>query len=666
MRVKRLIVTSFLVLCLSLALAGPAAGQDITDLVFCIDGSGSLGAGGWQTQIAGTAAALLNQIPHNGTVRITVIQFSDGSQTVVGPVIVTNANADALADQITALPFPGGMTNTASCLNQAVTELDGLMPPSTRRVIDVSTDGQPNRPVMNPGPAALQAADAAMAAGVDQINALGIGLGNGGQMFLDTLVRPQTGTPGDGFVINIDNLNTYEEAIAEKVAREIDICARLDDFEATCATDASGVVNVTLTFTNFLTDENDIPFDAEHVWITDPSLVGGPALSVTPNYFSFQNDPICSAADPNCPDPTRTVSFAVTGAPDGGQMQFTFELHDEDLEPCCEEIFIIELPDCDCGQVLFEDVHCHWRWPPPPLFHYTFRFQNLFTEVVEEIRLTPTAPQSPDIGFNPNIIDGLALQPPPVAGTATNTVEIVGPSAVEGQHVEFLISTHNANGQCCSIRSEIDLPFCPWRRHWPHVSLPFSQEIFVENLEVGFEVRGLGPSGHGVKIPTEQAAGAVVSLGISASDTVEGSHVRFEASGSIQGFDEVLSGVTVSSVPGGTQATVDSSLGLVGAVEFYLHGQIVLATSLDGSNSVTLPEGLWPSGLAFQGSDGAIALTLPEAVMLTVAGQPVVANQIVFGIATAIFADALTEIAITGGGIEALTLDTAIYPIDGR
>lgn len=669
MRMKRFVMASLLVLFLSLFGSGMAAGQEITDLVFCMDGSSSLGDDGWEAQIEGTAAALLNVIPHNGTVRITIIQFSSNSTTEIGPVLVTAANAADLAQAILDLEHDSQSTNTASCIDQAVMELDGLMPESSTQIIDVSTDGLPftngsSQPAYD---LALEASQNAIDAGIDQVNALGIMLGTDGEEFLDQLIQPQTGEPGDGFVINIDELEAYEDAIADKVERELELCARLDDYDATCTTDASGQVQVTLTFTNFLTDENGVPFDAEHVWITDPVLVGDPGavVTVTPNYFPFISDPICSAADPACMDATRTITFTVDGAPDGGTLQFAFELHDEDYEPCCEEIFEIELPDCDCGQVTRERVWCVWSWPfLTPNFFYNFTFQNLYDEVVEEIRLTPIAPPFPSIQFNPNIIDGLSLAPPPIAGSTNNTVQVLGPAAVQGQTVEFLISSHNENGICCSIPREITLPYrCFWRPK-PYPYPVDTKEISIRPLELGFEVVGFGRSGHGVKIPVEGAAGVVVNLGVTDATAVEGASLRLEGTGLVQGRESTLGGITVVSSREGTQVAMDSAIGRAGTVELYLGGKQVLGASLDGSNSVTLPGGAWPSSVAVNGRDGAISLALPQGAMVGVGGKAVAADHVVFGVDAFVGVDALTGVTLTADGIEAVAIDAQVYPGD--
>ena len=199
--------------------AGNCVSQDeavALDLAMCMDASGSVSWSEFQLQLEGTAAAIENPeiIPHDGTVRVSALQFSSRTRVELPPTVVTRDNAEQVAAQVRGIRKLGGGTSIHSCINSATALITQAEPASAIKVIDVSTDGRSSRS------AAIRAAEAARDAGVDTLNAIGVGRGID-YTLLESIVFPQPAGGERGFVLTIDNYDEYEAAIAGKVSREV-------------------------------------------------------------------------------------------------------------------------------------------------------------------------------------------------------------------------------------------------------------------------------------------------------------------------------------------------------------------------------------------------------------------------------------------------------------
>ena len=173
-------------------LSGGAAGEagGATDLIFVLDGSGSIAGADWTLQLEGVAAALENPaiVPVDGSVAVAVVQFSSAAQTEVALTKITSAGvASTMATQVRALTQLGGGTAMELGIDQGVAAA-GNGSAGARQVIVLSTDGAPNDAQL-----ALAAADAAIQAGIEELHALGVGSG-ADMTFLNTLVRNGTAT----------------------------------------------------------------------------------------------------------------------------------------------------------------------------------------------------------------------------------------------------------------------------------------------------------------------------------------------------------------------------------------------------------------------------------------------------------------------------------------
>ena len=212
-----------------------------TQLGFLVDASGSIGATNFNTMRSGYAAALA-ALPTDGSIQLTVVTFASGVTTVVQPTIVTAASLPGILSNINAMTYSGGTTATAAGIN-AIT---GLMTSasagfnrSLNSMINIATDGEPNDNNNNPRQAALNAANAAKAAGIDALTAEGIGASldvgflqdmvfspingpcnNCGTVLADgtTPPNPMTSNP---WVLRVNDFNDFPVAINAKVQASI-------------------------------------------------------------------------------------------------------------------------------------------------------------------------------------------------------------------------------------------------------------------------------------------------------------------------------------------------------------------------------------------------------------------------------------------------------------
>jgi hypothetical protein len=147
-----IIAALLVVVALSLPLVSAPAvvanGGVQAQLAMILDGSGSIGSGSWNIMLNGLAAAVNNTqcIPHDGTVELTVIQFSTDAALEVGPVVITDANADDVADDIMNIIQMGGTTCISCGFCLAADELHNSpnFDPSLKQAINLVTDGDPN------------------------------------------------------------------------------------------------------------------------------------------------------------------------------------------------------------------------------------------------------------------------------------------------------------------------------------------------------------------------------------------------------------------------------------------------------------------------------------------------------------------------------------------
>ncbi len=216
-------------------------------LVIILDGSGSIPNADFSTMINGIANALSDPavVPQNGTIEVGLVQFSSnltdpttripGAFLEVPMTIVTAQNISNIATRIKATVKGGGFTPMVSGIRLAAAVATGdKARPGARQVFNVISDGQPNRP-SPPSEAqkqTLEARDEAVRAGLDQLDAEGIGDVERDPEFKDFLLQlvwPQPGVvappfpPGhkNGFVIIVKTFADLENALKQKLVATI-------------------------------------------------------------------------------------------------------------------------------------------------------------------------------------------------------------------------------------------------------------------------------------------------------------------------------------------------------------------------------------------------------------------------------------------------------------
>lgn len=179
------VITAFAV-CFTGAISPPlavAAGPDTRDIIFSLDGSGSIDSSDWQLQKDGYSAAVQDAVtfPRDGSIAVGVNQWSDPSSARVEVplgVIDSQADVNALVSAIQGITQIGSSTDPVSGLELATQQLVNGGRQGDWRVC-MSSDG-----VQNDGNGTIQNAAAdARRAGVDRFSVVGIeDGGNGAQL----------------------------------------------------------------------------------------------------------------------------------------------------------------------------------------------------------------------------------------------------------------------------------------------------------------------------------------------------------------------------------------------------------------------------------------------------------------------------------------------------
>jgi hypothetical protein len=192
------------------------------ELALVVDVSGSIDSNEFNLQRTGYVNAFSNPMIHNliantpGGIAVALIYWSGASQhqLAVGWTQLTDAtsaNAFAAAIGSAGRPF-SGLTAPGSAINCIVPLFGSNNFVGDKLVIDVSGDG-----ARNDGDNTLDARNAALAAGIDQINGLPI-LGETGLLaFYQNNIQGGSGS----FTLPASSFDDFEAAITVKLAREI-------------------------------------------------------------------------------------------------------------------------------------------------------------------------------------------------------------------------------------------------------------------------------------------------------------------------------------------------------------------------------------------------------------------------------------------------------------
>jgi hypothetical protein len=257
-----LVTISFALLLLGLLPGASVAQGPGTQMVLLIDGSASIVSGDFTIMKQGIAAAVAdpNCLPQNGSVELSVVQFSNAAVVNVAPTVIDS--------QLTATNFAAAVagitqqaafaTNYQAAFDLARTTITGSPNFATAsfQAINMSTDGAPNQPPGDPQGAAVTARNAAISAGVDEIDVEAINMTpTATEWIRANIVYPQPGniappfTPG--WVIPIPDFQVYASSLCQKFQEVVppEINVEKSSTTATIAT-AGQVVPYTFVVTN--------------------------------------------------------------------------------------------------------------------------------------------------------------------------------------------------------------------------------------------------------------------------------------------------------------------------------------------------------------------------------------------------------------------------------
>jgi hypothetical protein len=287
---------------ISVALLLSAGRADAVELCAAVDGSWSLSSQEFRVQLDGLISAVEDQdiIPPNKGVTLSVVQFAWGARLEVPPTLI---NSDAAVDQV-VLQIDGAMndfghrTDIVSAIELCMQQ---FIDPSDEWVIDISTDGMHS---VSFGTDPITAREAAVLAGLDVLNAIGVG--GADTDVLDDLVWPQPAAdpPARGFTVYVESFDGFVDAMREKVRDEISFPVAVDIKPTSCPnpldTGSPGVLPVAILGT--------ADFDVLQV---DPGTVA--LEGITPLCWNYED----VAAPFDSSQPQDSCTSCTTSGPDG-------------------------------------------------------------------------------------------------------------------------------------------------------------------------------------------------------------------------------------------------------------------------------------------------------------------------------------------------------------
>lgn len=212
----------------SIFTATGARAAPLLDVIFVLDGSGSISAADYQTQIDATKgyiSTLQNGVPGidrdpgppvapdllGADLNVGLVQFSTNAVLdlgLTGNLAAANSALDAMSQQF-------GQTNHAAAFALAASELSANGRAGAQQAIVLVTDGEANQPGGNPLIAAISAADGAKS---DGILIFTIGVGNDVDLF--HLAAYSSGPDFVAGINDYDALDTVTSQIAETLLIE--------------------------------------------------------------------------------------------------------------------------------------------------------------------------------------------------------------------------------------------------------------------------------------------------------------------------------------------------------------------------------------------------------------------------------------------------------------
>jgi hypothetical protein len=240
------------------------------------------------------------------------------------------------------------------------------------------------------------------------------------------------GSPANGIWIDTDqDLSIYDKwKLGDVEVSCPPMCGDLNDVRISCVADEDGWTgcwDYTFTFTN------NSGVDVHYVLIPDPAVDRHLIWLPTPVPSGQTSGPI-------------TIRICLpNGLPaDMPCYPLLISLADEFREECCAIEACIELPDCECIEVIDVSV----VGPSADLLNYsvTFSFTNQTADILEHLFISALPAGS--FAVAPDYFD--LPTTPPAAGPVGPLKVNVGPLA-PGMEYCLLVSVHDADlGECCS------------------------------------------------------------------------------------------------------------------------------------------------------------------------------------------------------------------------
>ncbi|MCI0396758.1 MAG: DUF1194 domain-containing protein [Chloroflexi bacterium] len=211
-------------------------------LCFALDGSGSISPGNFSLMTGGLASAVrdITVMPRDGSVELSIAQFAGSSARVeLQPrILLGDTTIEEVATQIEAISQMGGATPMHAGIDQCTALITNspYFADATRQVINLASDGAPTAGLPDPTTATINSRNNAVAAGIDQVNAEGIGVSDSTFAFLrDQVAYPMPGYEAPpfiagrgGFAIRVSTFEDFEASVKEKVRFVITLSYGLD------------------------------------------------------------------------------------------------------------------------------------------------------------------------------------------------------------------------------------------------------------------------------------------------------------------------------------------------------------------------------------------------------------------------------------------------------
>ncbi|MBK1832957.1 hypothetical protein [Roseibacillus ishigakijimensis] len=234
-----------------------------------------------------------------------------------------------------------------------------------------------------------------------------------------------------------------------EILRERDDCARIEVVEIHCPEDKGAPYTVDLSISHNLPDTE--VYYLQFKPCPDGTLPSG-STTVQPEPSGILTLPTPLAAGES-----YDLSITLPVSPEGGMVYFKVKLLSETGEDCCLETVCVDLPDCQCAEVLAHRIECE-RDEATGLIKYTLTFQVRNLTHLSPAPITFTgATFLPPAGFDPASV---SLSPTSIAPGATGAVTVCylgtpGPLC-------FNLALHDGSEEnCCAIPNLcVELPPC--------------------------------------------------------------------------------------------------------------------------------------------------------------------------------------------------------------